>query len=422
MKELEICLRSRCQCLKVVSNQLNGAHLVIPPASSGEATLAVRAYYAKNLLPDISPTEILSDIILAPNDDLDGLLRFQQSFALTIVFFVLTPEEKDRHLDNMGSFVRRAMHRLTSSVFGNSSSSSSNTTRVLIVPSSEDAVQALVTFADALAPAKRRLKQSFYDQQRQAHFVAPFASEETAASFAIRALREWAFRHNVPEYEMDIVIKLLGSLEAVVEHSATGLSAVPISRRTKTLLHHFFHGDESTDWPSLAGNGEASNPVPSNMNASPFEIPTRNLSHQNQDSYQSQYNGTMNLPPVFQHRHHSQQVQQQQQQQQTHQPAQANHNWVSESHHATGHNETCGDLTYAVAKEQYNAEWSHPALSSHQQPSNVPGNFYQVQHQQNYSNYPVQGPPYYSTQTQSQQLPVQEPPHHFALNQNQQFF
>eukprot|EP00977_Amphora_coffeiformis_P016658 scaffold5215_cov181-Amphora_coffeaeformis.AAC.12 len=238
--ELEIELRKHCDCLRVVSRGLNGANLVLPPASSGEATLAVRVYYEADLPPG-KATSV--ETLTSTTDDIEELLHFQQSFALTLVFFVLTDEEKDVHLNHMGSFVRRAMHRLTTSSL--STSLPNNTTRIMIVPSSEAAVEALVHFADSLKPAKRQLKQAFYDQRRRVHFLPPTTpeTEPTAASYVITALYEWSQSNEIPDRDMDIVVQFCGSLESIVALSATGLAGAPISQRTKDLLQQFFHGD-----------------------------------------------------------------------------------------------------------------------------------------------------------------------------------
>ena len=264
-------MRQHCQRLKVVSQPLNGAHLVLPPASSGEVTLAVRVYYTKDLPPSLKDKSQVVKALSEPSsleEDLDGLLRFQQSFALTIVFFILTEDEKQKHLADMGSFVRRAMHQLTTSTFRASSSSSSSskatknlrkhtTTRILMVPSSEMAVQSLIHFANALTPTKRQLKQSFYEQRRQMNYLPPSTTSSslagttpihsaTVASFVTNALRDWAAQQQIPEHEVDVLLQVLGSLEAIAEHTATGLTHVPIAPRTKALLHRLFHGRSST--------------------------------------------------------------------------------------------------------------------------------------------------------------------------------
>lgn len=290
--------------------------------------MAVRVYYAHNLPPSISSTQAWSEIM--SRQDLDGLERFQQSFALSIVFFVLNDQDKDRHLAEMGSFVRRAMHRLTTSTFRSSSSkssSSSTTTRVLIVSSSEAAVQALATFADALAPGKKlQDKQEFYMMQRQTNYLPPLGSgisdpstlENTAAAFALRALRQWAFRNNVPEHEMDICIKVLGNLEAVVAHSATGLDGVPIAHRTKMLLQHFFHGDAS-DVAAGAGTQNGGNHHGPPTSTAPFEMapqgfppshpsePYQNSYSQQQQQYYPQQQQQQYQPqPQYHSQHHQQ--------------------------------------------------------------------------------------------------------------------
>ena len=176
------------------------------------------------------------------SEDIDGILHFQQSFALTLVFFVLTDEEKEPQTARMGSFVRRVTHRLTVSSLNKSLA---HVTRIMVVPSSEAAVEALIHIADSLKPEKRQLKQAFYEQHRQAHYLPPTTpeTERTAASHVVTALYEWSQTNQIPDREIDLVIRFCGSLETIVEHSVTGLSGAPISQRTKNLLQQFFHGD-----------------------------------------------------------------------------------------------------------------------------------------------------------------------------------
>lgn len=252
-------MRRHCQRLKVVDKPLNGAHIVVPPASSGEVTLAVRAYYAKDIPPHLPEA---SSLFASDDDndfdddggdsdaDLDELVHFQNAFALTIVLFILPEEEHDNHYENIGSFFNRATLRLAMTNTLNPSSAAqmqngnNHTTRVMMVPSTESAVETLVHFANALAPPKRQLKQAFYDHMQQMHLIPPLANTpafEPAATASVRiALREWAREHNVQEQDADIVMDVLGSLETIVQHAATGFPTVPVEMRTKELLQDFF--------------------------------------------------------------------------------------------------------------------------------------------------------------------------------------
>jgi hypothetical protein len=245
--ELEVCLRQHCHKLKVVP-KLNGAHLILPPASQGEASLAVRVYYPHELPASIDASDILNDLSSPPGEDLDGLLHFRKSFSLSVVFFVLTEEEQNAHLDDIGSFVRRAMHRLTTPLERDSSGSS---THVLLVSSSEAAAQGLIHFADALTPSKQKLKQGLCECYRQESFL-PSPKEKgamapplrrAAAAQTFHAMREWAAYMNLPHGEVDVLMAHVGSLEAVVQHAAVGFPGVPLEERTKQLLHQFFHSD-----------------------------------------------------------------------------------------------------------------------------------------------------------------------------------
>lgn len=182
----------------------------------------------------------------ALKEHIDGLVSFQQAFALTLVLFIVPEIEQDDHFENMGSLFNQATFRL--SMTANSNACSSHTTRVIMVPSPEAAVETLVHFADALTPTKRQLKRAFFeDQQKNYSLIQQVANdaicEQAAALSARNALREWARENSCHEQDADIILEVMGSLEVVVENSATGLSIVPVEQRTKNLLQDFFHGD-----------------------------------------------------------------------------------------------------------------------------------------------------------------------------------
>jgi hypothetical protein len=277
-------MRQHCQKLKVVS-KLNGAHLVLPPSSQGEASLAIRVYYSNDLPRSIDSSDVLSELSSPSGEDLDGLLHFRKSFSLTIVFFVLSEEEQTAHLEDIGSFVRRAMHRLTTPSETDSPGSS---THVLLVPSSEAAAQGLIHFADALTPSKRQLKQGLCEYHRQENFLpSPKEKgamspplERAAAAQTFHAIREWAAYMNLPHGEADVLMAYLGSLEAVVQHAAVGFPGVPLEDRTKELLLQFFHGDVGTEasMASAPAYAEAESAL-ADFSALDFETNPRSTMH-----------------------------------------------------------------------------------------------------------------------------------------------
>ena len=86
-------MRHQSARLRMVDKLLGGAHLLLPVS---ETTIAVRAYYPKDLGDD------------QPQGD-HGLVAFRDAFKYPIVFFVLpVGPVQQKALSDMNSFVNRA--------------------------------------------------------------------------------------------------------------------------------------------------------------------------------------------------------------------------------------------------------------------------------------------------------------------------
>ena len=241
--ELEVHLRQHCQKLRV-HKKLSGAHILIP----GESTLAIRAYYPIDLkrleTESYDKNKVLQRIHCeADEPDVDGLQAFQKSFAMTVIFFVLSDDaELQRQLDNASSFLRRAQRLLERT------GDQDKTTRVLVVQDTQQAVQAIFSLADSMSPAKRQLKQEFFQRQRQAYFLPSESGggrmdpslDPQAASYVASAIREWADVFELPAGEADVLMGILGSLGAIATANDEQLARVPVEDRTKAILHMFF--------------------------------------------------------------------------------------------------------------------------------------------------------------------------------------
>jgi hypothetical protein len=262
LADLEIRLRDHCQCIKVVARSLNGAHLMVLPASKGEVTIAVRVYYGNELPPHASSCDSAEH-----EPELEELGKFQKFFALTVIFFILQPHEKEDQLQHRTSFVRRVQHLLTTvaplakndpakKTTSTSQKKPKTASRVWIVPSSEVAVEALMGVADALHPHKRQRQRAWYEYQQQQAYVPQSSPTSTtadkiASTRVQEALNTWAVRNGIPLHEMKILQKSYGSLEALVDHAKEGLPGAAVSDLTARLVCCFFHGTDPQEWDSL---------------------------------------------------------------------------------------------------------------------------------------------------------------------------
>lgn len=279
--ELEVHLRSHCQKLKVVSSNLSGAHLLIP----GEVTLAIRVYYPADIerlerehpySPELCLKEIhnrgVESVNLQnqkPTNDLDGLAAFQSTFAVTMVFFILPADAQIIALENACSFVCRAMRTLElplqciapSLCSSSARKKTLKPARVLVLSRTEDAVEAILTTAEmTLSLTKRRLKEQYFERQRLLHFkpraVKDVASNDArssenealdaaAASHVASGLRSWAEAMGIPQGEADILMTVLGSLQAIVTATTEQLTHIPVEERTKNLVRLFFGSSQN---------------------------------------------------------------------------------------------------------------------------------------------------------------------------------
>ena len=317
---LEQSLRACSQRLRVVPRLSGEAHLVLKEETS--TTLAVQVYDADRIEATErrwkeeagrsggggggsgGPGEdwMLTKKALAArktkrfdplSDDptIVGLQTFRDTFRNTAVFVVLGTLHGDlrrRQMNRPTSFLNVAQRALASprrSTAGGGSSSESSggsgndngngdiamgSSRIFLVTGVASLQSHLRATIDSIRPDKIGMKEKFFAEQCQSNGLQASSSSgaeapldnKSGSAVAQRvadALRAWSDGAGIPRGEMDVVLGMLGSLEAVVAADGRALAGVPVSDRTKRMIVAFFSSSplamSSSSSAALVGRG-----------------------------------------------------------------------------------------------------------------------------------------------------------------------
>jgi hypothetical protein len=223
-----------------VVQKLSGAHLLIQLKQG----LAIRSYFSCDL-QELMETMTYQEI--KGNGDFDNLISFLKSFRHAIVFFILSqPEEQRQQLDDPNSLFHR-VQRLVQAV---THSDANKITRIFLLSSAEGAVSNLKSFVNAYYATENK-KRMYFEKQHQKYFLPkprhiPATSRPAATKYVADAFWLWADRFELPEGEADVIMSLLGSMQAIGTADKKVLRSVPIDSRSKKYLLQFF-GSMSED-------------------------------------------------------------------------------------------------------------------------------------------------------------------------------
>jgi len=234
-----------------------------------------------------------------------GAQTFRDTFRNTAVFFVLGPPHGDfrrRQMMRPASFLNVAQRALATPRAGfagggssggtadnekdgtNSNapgSNSSNATagssamgssRIFLVTDVASLQSHLRTTIDSIRPAKLEMKEKFFAERCRLNLLPPppkaspssasapaststsvvEVDRNTVAQRVADALRMWSDGAGIPRGEMDVMMGMLGSLEAVATADGGALGRVPVSDRTKQMVVGFFSSTFATESPPSA--------------------------------------------------------------------------------------------------------------------------------------------------------------------------
>ena len=226
-----------------------------------------------------------------------GTQTFRDTFRNTAIFFVLGPPHSDlrrRQMTRPTSFLNVMQRALASPRTGsaagcsgsenggiNNNSTTTNdnnnnnninatattgmgSSRIFLVTDVACLQSHLRTTIDSIRPDKLKMKETFFAEQCRLNLLPPpsssksnlypsSASSASATSSVVAeadnnvvaqrvadALRAWSDGVGIPRGEIDVVMGMLGSLEAIVIADGRALANVPISDRTKQMIVAFF--------------------------------------------------------------------------------------------------------------------------------------------------------------------------------------
>ena len=225
-----------------------------------------------------------------------GLQTFRDTFRNTAVFVVLGTLHGDlrrRQMNRPTSFLNVAQRALASprrGTTGGTCSSSSESSggsgndngngaiamgssRIFLVTDVASLQSHLRATIDSIRPDKIGMKEKFFAEQCRSNGLQPSSSSasssgaeaplDTKSGSAVAqrvadALRAWSDGAGIPRGEMDVVLGMLGSLEAVVAADGRALATVPVSDRTKRMIVAFFSSSPlamSSSSAALVGRG-----------------------------------------------------------------------------------------------------------------------------------------------------------------------
>jgi len=231
---------------------------------------------------------------LSDDPTIVGLQTFRDTFRNTAVFVVLGPPHGDlrrRQMNRPTSFLNVAQRALASprrgTAGGSSSSESSGgsgndngngdiamgSSRIFLVTGVASLQSHLRATIDSIRPDKIGMKEKFFAEQCRSNGLQPSSSSASSsgaeapldnksgsavAQRVADALRAWSDGAGIPRGEMDVVLGMLGSLEAVVAADGRALAGVPVSDRTKRMIVAFFSSSPlamSSSSAALVGRG-----------------------------------------------------------------------------------------------------------------------------------------------------------------------
>ena len=199
---------------------------------------------------------------LSDDPTIVGLQTFRDTFRNTAVFVVLGPPHGDlrrRQMSRPTSFLNVAQRALASprrSTTGSSESGGSGndngngdgpamaSSRIFLVTDVASLQSHLRSTIDSIRPDKIRMKENFFAQQCQSNGLQPLSSSSASSSGAeapldnskasravaqrvADALWAWSDGAGIPRGEMDVVLGMLGSLEAVAAADGGALPPSP---------------------------------------------------------------------------------------------------------------------------------------------------------------------------------------------------
>eukprot|EP00984_Skeletonema_dohrnii_P005505 scaffold1938_cov114-Skeletonema_dohrnii-CCMP3373.AAC.5 len=223
---------------------------------AGSPSVAVRMYDihdVQRLEKELSSDDNNHD---ENNGGVDGLKHFRQSYEHSIVFFILASSHQRDQLGRRDSFFHLAQR---------------TNIRILIVADVSQAISAITSVVQSIAPEKREKKRKYFAQIAEENYLTSSMvkggiepTQETVANYAKKTMITWAERMDtIQQGDINVALDMLGSIGNVATASNSDLDNIPITALSKDTIRHFFGGLARDKKEGANGNGN--NPADSEL-------------------------------------------------------------------------------------------------------------------------------------------------------------
>jgi len=279
-----------CQKIRIVERLNGNPHLMV----AGSPSVAVRIY-------DIHDVQRLENELSSDdnnhdenNGGVDGLKHFRQSYEHSIVFFILTSSHQRDQLGRRDSFFHLAQR---------------TNIRILIVADVSQAISAIASVVQSIAPEKREKKRKYFAQIAEENYLTSAMmkggiepTQETVANYAKKTMITWAERMDtIQRGDINVALDMLGSIGNVATASNSALDNIPITALSKDTIRHFFGGLARDKKEGANGSNPADSELFGDIDDSELlNIPDPSPAPDNFDPnmhYQSESYDEYDLPP-----------------------------------------------------------------------------------------------------------------------------
>ena len=184
--------------------------------------------------------------------------------------------------------------------------------RILIVADISQALSAIASIVQSLAPKKREKKRKYFAGVAMQNYLPSCLgngivepTQEEVANYSRKAMEAWATRMEMQQGDSNIALDMLGSIGNIVAASKKDLDSIPITTASKETIRYFFGSARNevveTDNDNDEDSDEFGDIDDSELLNIPDPIPTDNFDQMmemyNKQRESSRYDG-FDLPPV----------------------------------------------------------------------------------------------------------------------------
>lgn len=275
--DAELRLRPISKKIRIVEKLNGNPHLMV----TGSPSLAVRMYN----IHDVQRLE--KEISSDDNSHDDNLKHLRASYEHAIVFFILSSVHQRDQLGRRGSFFHLAQR---------------TNIRILLVTDVSQAISAMSSIIQSLAPEKREKKRTYFAQIAEQNYLPSSMvrggvepTQETIANHAKEAMIAWAERMEMQQGDINVVLDMLGSIANLATASNSDLDNIPITTASKDVIRHFFGGMARDEKEGFQKDSEFGDIDDSELLNIPDPSPAGNLDQA--AYYQSESYNEYDLPP-----------------------------------------------------------------------------------------------------------------------------